>query len=510
MIRLRVASCLAGCGVLVVTGLAACSWDQKATAPQSADGAAAMQLLPTTPRGITLVEVVREMQASQPEYLWTRLGDAKGNTLFVSEADRPGVSNCTGDCAQEFPPLKAPAEARSFGDWSLVTRTDGTLQWAYLGKPLYTFSKERRVNQVVDNIVLKESKNAHLTSMQYDSRADVKDPLMPPKGWSVARFDPAASLTKPDDIGVARLTVQDGVGPALVDLKGMTLYGYDGNAEATAAAECIGGTAPDSCTYKFVPALAPDAANARVGDFSVIVHKSDHVRQWAYRGVPLYRFVGDNKPGDTLGVYGDTGRWQVMFLSIDPFPENVQAITAVGRGTVLADTSSMPMYMVARYDDRWSGFNAYQGYSNAYRMGKMLGTRACNSECLRTRQPVLASSTDESRGYWEVFDREDGARQWAYKGFALYTYSPDKPGIVTGNNVIDLVLGDSHGNIGLLADEFGPNGPSSIVSSDERAKGYSTASLQVVKDYPISLLKEGEVAADQDKVAAFYWYAARP
>jgi len=499
------------CSVVAVAGLLVACGSGTATNPQTS--ALGLMPAPTTPTGITLIEVVREMQASQPEYLWTRLGDAQGNTLFISDADdHPGVSNCNGDCSKDFPPVRAPADARAFGDWSIVPRADGSRQWAYLGKPLYTFAKETRLNEVIDNIVTEESKAQHLPKYQYDSRANEKNPLMPPTGWNVARFDPAPKLVKPDEIGLKRVVVQDGVGPALVDGRGMTLYVYDGTAEQAVAAECIAVTAAHGCSATFQPALAPDAAVSRIGDFSVVVRKNDHVRQWAYRGLPLYTFSGDSKSGDTLGVYGsNTDGWQVMMLSIDPFPENVQAIKAVGRGTVLADNSSMPLYVVARYDDRWGGFNAYNGYSNAYRMGKMLGTNGCNAECLQMRHPLLATAADQSRGYWEVFDRGDGTRQWAYKGFALYSYAGDKQaGVVSGGNVLQLLLGDNSGHMGLGADEFGPNGPSSIASSTELAKGYSTASLQVVKGYSLATLKEGEVDADQSKLAAFYWYVARP
>ena len=96
---------------------------------------------PTTPTGITLVEVVRELPISQPEILWVRLGDADGRTLFTRDQDAPRVSKCTAECQAEFPPLLAPRGAKAFGDWSLVRGPKGARQWAYQSHPLYTWSK---------------------------------------------------------------------------------------------------------------------------------------------------------------------------------------------------------------------------------------------------------------------------------------------------------------------------------------------------------------------------------
>jgi predicted lipoprotein with Yx(FWY)xxD motif len=70
--------------------------------------------------------------------------DAAGRPLYTFNFDTMvGMSHCEGDCAQMWPPLIAPKDARPFGDWSLVKREDGSLQWAYRTKPLYTYSKDR-------------------------------------------------------------------------------------------------------------------------------------------------------------------------------------------------------------------------------------------------------------------------------------------------------------------------------------------------------------------------------
>lgn len=70
--------------------------------------------------------------------------DASGRPLYTFDFDTMvGMSHCEGDCAQMWPPLIAPKDAKPFGDWSLVKREDGSPQWAYKTKPLYTYSKDR-------------------------------------------------------------------------------------------------------------------------------------------------------------------------------------------------------------------------------------------------------------------------------------------------------------------------------------------------------------------------------
>jgi predicted lipoprotein with Yx(FWY)xxD motif len=76
------------------------------------------------------------------------LVDAKGMTLYVFDRDAAGASNCNGPCATNWPPLMAAADAKASGDWSIVTRADGGKQWAYKGKPLYTWSKDTATGDV--------------------------------------------------------------------------------------------------------------------------------------------------------------------------------------------------------------------------------------------------------------------------------------------------------------------------------------------------------------------------
>ena len=76
------------------------------------------------------------------------LVDAKGMTLYTFDRDAAGKSNCNGQCAQNWPPLMAAAGAAASGDWSVVTREDGSKQWAYKGKPLYLWAKDTKPGEV--------------------------------------------------------------------------------------------------------------------------------------------------------------------------------------------------------------------------------------------------------------------------------------------------------------------------------------------------------------------------
>ena len=62
-----------------------------------------------------------------------------GMTVYTFDKDQPGQSNCYGDCAVKWPPVTADADAQEYNRLTLITRTDGQRQWAYDGKPLYTY-----------------------------------------------------------------------------------------------------------------------------------------------------------------------------------------------------------------------------------------------------------------------------------------------------------------------------------------------------------------------------------
>jgi predicted lipoprotein with Yx(FWY)xxD motif len=70
--------------------------------------------------------------------------DHKGMTLYTFDKDSGGKSMCNDDCAKNWPPMMAPAGATTEGKWSVIKRDDGMMQYAYDGKPLYTFVKDKK------------------------------------------------------------------------------------------------------------------------------------------------------------------------------------------------------------------------------------------------------------------------------------------------------------------------------------------------------------------------------
>ena len=67
------------------------------------------------------------------------------------------------------------------------------------------------------------------------------------------------------------------------------------------------------------------------------------------------------------------------------------------------------------------------------------GKSMCNGPCAANWPPLMAGADAKASGDWSIVIRDDGARQWAYKGKPVYYWVKDtKPGDRTGdgfNNV---------------------------------------------------------------------------
>ena len=76
------------------------------------------------------------------------LTDGKGMTLYTFDKDSDGKSACNGPCVGNWPVLKAESSDKPADGYTIVTRDDGSRQWAYKGRPLYTFVKDQKPGDV--------------------------------------------------------------------------------------------------------------------------------------------------------------------------------------------------------------------------------------------------------------------------------------------------------------------------------------------------------------------------
>jgi predicted lipoprotein with Yx(FWY)xxD motif len=83
----------------------------------------------------------------------TVLTSAKGFTLYSFAPDTATKSNCNGACAKYWPPVTGPATAGPgvTGTLTTITRSDGSMQAAYDGHPLYTYVADTAPGQAKGN-----------------------------------------------------------------------------------------------------------------------------------------------------------------------------------------------------------------------------------------------------------------------------------------------------------------------------------------------------------------------
>jgi predicted lipoprotein with Yx(FWY)xxD motif len=333
-----------------------------------------------TPVGVTVEDVGRSSQV---------YADAKGMTLYTFDKDTVGRSACAADCAAAWPPLMAKGDDVPFGDWSLIVRDGGARQWALRGQPLYTFMKDENPGD-----------------KSGDGLAKV---------WSAAAFAPAAGFDSPPDVDVRE--VPSAPGQVLVNAAGLNLYVFNGANKNDA---CVG-----RCLESWHPVSAPAIANA-IGKFTTI-NRGDGVHQWSYRGNPLYTYSDDVIAGDLHGRtvddrfspavivrYFTPPEVDIIYREVDPI-----------HPAILTNADRMTLY--AR--EKWAytqTFHARDGDRHGSSAGRAVGTDGCDAKCLTQWHPLKAPERAEPSGEWTIYTHEDGIRQWAYRGFALYTFSGDK------------------------------------------------------------------------------------
>jgi len=255
------------------------------------------------------------------------------------------------------------------------------------------------------------------------------DFFSPKRGWRRAAFRPEESTLLPSGILLKGLPVANGYG--FVDAStSMPLYIM---------------SAPPRNPGAWNPTYAPDLAGP-VGDFSLVA-REDGRKQWAYKDHPLYSYKGDYVADDLNGPQEQKDAQPALAYQFF-LPRSVRIEFMPFRGPLMVTANGRSLYTEVR--------------SRAGSGGREVQVRACADECLKSWIPLAASPQDWPSGFWQIYDRPDGSRQWAYNGAALYTYVGDKkPGDVEGNNKRIVIYGDRYGKnmdeVELAGGLLGPN-----------------------------------------------------
>ena len=111
-------------------------------------------------------------------------------------------------------------------------------------------------------------------------------------------------------------------------------------------------------------------------------------------------------------------------------PVNAVLLTAVLAGYAALASAQMPVKMADGMLTNAAGMTLYMFDKDMAGSGKS----ACNGPCAANWPPLLAQGGDMAAGDYSIVLREDGMKQWAFKGKPLYQWSKDqKPGDKSGD-----------------------------------------------------------------------------
>lgn len=387
---------LLAAALLLLAPLAAKAADE---APLATPPGITLQLAGKAPFSIVVGYTLAKAQGQEWVY-----ADAAGLTLYTFEGDADGRSACSGECARTWLPALAPENASTVANWSVLTRDDGTKQWAHRGRPLYRFAKDEKAGEA-------NGKQAGGGE------------------WKVAGFQPAAGMVLPP--GFAVQEVGDANGQVLVNAVSQTLYAFSGDV-AKDGQSCTG------CANLWDPVAAPELARP-LGDFSIVIRADGH-RQWAYKARALYTYRDDLEPGYANGI-GVDPQWQVAHIYRYFTPAGVKIANTPAQGRVWTTAAGMMVYRRDGYTYQLGGHGLRRGVYQRPHVGRDISTKGCEGDCLQKFHPLVAPADAQPQGYWEIATRADGTRQWVYKSFALYTYTGDtRPGDMTGLDIYDFTV----------------------------------------------------------------------
>jgi predicted lipoprotein with Yx(FWY)xxD motif len=322
--------------------------------------------------------------------------------LYLPELDQHPA------CTTMWPPFLADSRAKPIGKWSIVSRADGKLQWAYNKLPLYTFFLDQRAGDVLGARSDKRGLDSPVLRLPVGPAPDV------PPGFAVKTMS---------------------TGRLLVTEQGFSVYYSDRDTPQRSNCDA-------DCADTWVPLLGP-ASVLPHGEWT-LVERSVGVRQWAFRHHPLYRYRLDADQHRFTG--SDVPGWHNVYTQRAPAPPADFTVQDTSAGQVLADRLGMSIYTYFCGDDGLDQLGCdHPSESQVYRLA-MCGA-GVSERCERTFPYVTASENAKSTSRaWSVMfiDPKSGRRArrgdpgalriWTFRDRPVYTYSGDhQPGDINAD-----------------------------------------------------------------------------
>ena len=247
----------------------------------------------------------------------------------------------------------------------------------------------------------------------------------------------------------------DELGPFLTDAAGMTLYIF--TRDELGVSNCAG-----DCAAAWPPLTVEEGAHPTAGPgvsgVLGVIAREDGLHQVTHNGWPLYYYMEDMAPGDTVGQ----GKNDVWWVASTPSV----GLGASALGPVLVNNRGLTLYT---FDEDSGGVST------------CVGGCAATWPALTTDTPDALSLQPALAGVFTAAARDDGSQQIALGGMPLYTFVGDtQPGQTNGQGMGGVWFAAQLPTLSVMAsDEFGsmlvgPNGMTLYTfGMDEQGSGAS-------------------------------------
>jgi predicted lipoprotein with Yx(FWY)xxD motif len=201
------------------------------------------------------------------------LADSNGMALYYYTKDQSGISNCSGQCLDNWPAFSAKdfevPEGFNKSDFGTIKRADnGAEQVTYKGYPLYYWIKDKAKGDVTGQGV-----------------GNV---------WYIVNAQTTFESASANNL---QLLEDSKIGKYLADSKGMSLYYY--TKDQPGISNCSGQCLDNWPAFSAKDFEVPEGFNK--SDFGTIKRADNGAEQVTYKGYPLYYWIKDKAKGDVTG-----------------------------------------------------------------------------------------------------------------------------------------------------------------------------------------------------------------